>query len=142
MSDLPLSDLQLAILRILWDCGEATATDVHSRVCDEGDRELAPTTVATVLSRLEKRGLVEHRTRGRQYVYRAAVAEQEVRRTMLRRVTDFFFGGETSALLSHLVHTDDIDGDALAEIRRLVRGGSGEGEREQTTRESDDEDLG
>jgi BlaI family transcriptional regulator, penicillinase repressor len=136
MSDLPLSDLQLAILRILWDRGEATATDVHAQVC-QGDRDLAPTTVATVLSRLEKRGLVKHRTRGRQYVYRAAVDEREVRRSMLRRVTDFFFGGETSALLSHLVATDDIDSEALAEIRRLVRA-----ETEQGERESDDENPG
>jgi BlaI family transcriptional regulator, penicillinase repressor len=138
MSDLPLSDLQLAILRILWDRGEATAADVHALVC-EGDRDLAPTTVATMLSRLEKRELVKHRTRGRQYVYRAAVEERDVRRSMLRRVTDFFFGGETSALLSHLVGTDDVDGDALDEIRRLVRTGSDE---PGPTRESDDENHG
>jgi BlaI family transcriptional regulator, penicillinase repressor len=136
MSALPLSDLQLAILRILWDRGEATAADVHAQICED-HRDLAPTTVATVLSRLEKRGLVKHRTRGRQYVYRAAVDERDVRRTMLRRVTDFFFGGETSALLSHLVATDDLDGDALDEIRRLVRT-----EADDRARESDDDDHG
>ena len=140
MSDPPLSDLQLALLRILWDRGEATAAQVHAQVC-ESDRELAPTTVATVLSRLEKRGLVKHRTRGRQYVYRAAVAEQDVRRSMLRRVTDFFFGGETSALLSHLVGSDHVDDQALAEIRRLLRDAADEGQ-EPRSRESDDDSTG
>lgn len=132
MPDPQLSDLQLAILRILWDRGEASAAQVHAELCT-GDRDLAPTTVATMLSRLEKRGLLRHRTRGRQYIYRAAVAELEVRRSMLRRVTDFFFAGETSALLSHLVDTDAIDGEALADVRRLI---------ESKERESEDDDLG
>jgi BlaI family transcriptional regulator, penicillinase repressor len=140
MPDLPLSDLQLAILRILWDRGEATAADVHTEVC-ERERDLAPTTVATMLSRLEKRGLVGHRTRGRQFVYRAVVAEHDVRRSMLRRVTDFFFGGETSALLSHLVDIDHVDAQALAEVRRLLRTRSDD-DREPSSRESDDDNPG
>ena len=52
-----LSDLQLGLLRILWDRGEATATDVHAALLEQ-DRELAPTTVSTMLSRLEKKGTI------------------------------------------------------------------------------------
>jgi BlaI family penicillinase repressor len=114
-----LSDLQLAIMRVLWDRKEATAADVHAEL--QTDRELAPTTVATLLSRLEKRGLVEHRARGRQYIYRTKVTEQEVRRSMLRRLTDFFFGGDQAALVSHLVRTDDIQPEDLHAIRDLLR---------------------
>lgn len=114
-----LSDLQLAIMRVLWDRKEATAADVHAEL--QTDRELAPTTVATLLSRLEKRGLVEHRARGRQYVYRTKVTEQEVRRSMLQRLTDFFFGGDQAALVSHLVRTDDIQPEDLHAIRDLLR---------------------
>ena len=114
-----LSDLQLAIMRVLWDRKEATAADVHAEL--QADRELAPTTVATLLSRLEKRGLVEHRSRGRQYIYHPKVTEQEVRRTMLRRLTDFFFGGDQAALVSHLVRTDDIQPEDLHAIRDLLR---------------------
>jgi predicted transcriptional regulator len=124
-----LSDLQLAIMRVLWDRTEATAADVHVQL--QVDRELAPTTVATLLSRLEKRGLVSHRARGRQYVYRPKVTEQDVRRTMLRRLTDFFFGGDQAALVSHLVRTDDIQPQDLQAIRDLLR-----------LRESDHEDDG
>jgi BlaI family transcriptional regulator, penicillinase repressor len=114
-----LSDLQLAIMRVLWDRKEATAADVHAEL--QTDRELAPTTVATLLSRLEKRGLVEHHARGRQYIYHPKVTEQEVRRTMLRRLTDFFFGGDQAALVSHLVRTDDIQPEDLHAIRDLLR---------------------
>ncbi len=121
-----LSDLQLAIMRVLWDRSEATAAEVHAEL--QADRELAPTTVATLLSRLEKRGLVDHRARGRQYVYRPKVSEHEVRRTMLRRLTDFFFGGEPAALVNHLVRTDDIQTEDLQAIRDLLRLRESDGE--------------
>jgi predicted transcriptional regulator len=113
-----LSDLQLAIMRVLWDREEATAAEVHAAL--QGDRDLAPTTVATLLTRLEKRDLVAHRTRGRQYVYRSEVSEQEVRRSMLRRLTEFFFGGDQAALVSHLVRADDIEPQDLQGIRDLL----------------------
>ena len=57
MTDAQLSDLQLDLLRILWDRKEATALDVHATVVQQS-RELAPTTVSTMLSRLEKKGLI------------------------------------------------------------------------------------
>ncbi|SRR5690606_33985603 len=114
-----LSDVQLAILRILWDRGEATAAEVHEALAKE-HKALAPTTVATMLTRLERRGLVDHRSRGRQYVYRAEVSEQDVRRTMLGRITDFFFGGDTTALLSHLMGGSDIGPEELQRVKELI----------------------
>lgn len=114
-----LSDLQLAIMRVLWDRKEATAAEVHAEL--QGDRDLAPTTVATLLSRLEKRGLVAHVARGRQFVYSPAVDEQAVRHSMLQRLTNFFFGGDQAALVSHLVRTDDIEPQDLRAIGDLLR---------------------
>ena len=75
-----LTDLQIAIMRVLWDRGRATVAEI----CDtlRPERGLALTTVATLLSRLEKRGIVAHETRARQFVYRALVTEADVRRTI------------------------------------------------------------
>lgn len=124
-----LSDQQLAFMRVLWDLGEATAADVHAALVEQGQR-LAPTTVATTLTRLEKRALVGHRARGRQYVYRALVAEHEARRSMLVRLTDFFFSGDTTALVTHL--TDAGIGEAdLKEVQKMIR------DREVESKEDD-----
>jgi predicted transcriptional regulator len=114
-----LSDLQLAVMRALWDRGEATAADVHTDLAQT--RELAPTTVATMLSRLEKKGLVAHRTEGRMYVYRAEVEETTVRRSMTSRVTDLFFGGNPAALVSHLVDEGEIEPGDLQELKALIQ---------------------
>ncbi len=122
MSDPQLSDLQLALLRILWDRGEATAAEVHEGL----DRALAPTTVATLLTRLEKRGLVDHALRGRAYVYRATVPEHEVRRSMLAKVTDYFFAGNPAALVSHLLGGREVAPEELAAIHRLLDASRGE----------------
>ncbi|HEY8375690.1 MAG TPA: BlaI/MecI/CopY family transcriptional regulator [Nannocystis sp.] len=122
-----LSDLQLDLLRILWDRGEATAAEVHAALAEQ-DRELAPTTVSTMLSRLEKKGTITHRVEGRQFIYRALVSEAEVRRSMLSRVTDFFFGGDVSALVSHLVSGHDVDPDDVARLRQFLAQRSGSAE--------------
>ena len=127
--EVQLSDLQLGLLRILWDCGEATALEVHTALVEQ-DRGLAPTTVSTMLSRLEKKGAVVHRREGRQFIYRALVCEVDVRRSMLSRVTDSFFGGDVSALVSHLVEGRGVDPDDVARLQQLLAERSGGAEEQ------------
>ena len=76
-----LGELQHAIMAVLWDRGEATTADVHEALRD--DRGLALTTIATMLRKMEDKGVVLHRVDGRQFVYRAAVSEDQVRRSMV-----------------------------------------------------------
>jgi predicted transcriptional regulator len=116
--DTHLSDLQIAVMRVLWDQGEATVSDVHARLLEE--RGLAPTTIATVLSRLERRNLVDHRSEGRQFIYRAAVSEEEVRRSMVTELTDLLFEGDPAELVSHLLEARGVDSQELARLKALL----------------------
>ena len=113
-----LSDLQLATMRVLWEKGEATVAEVHAEL--HADRGLAPTTVATTLARLEKRGVVTHETEGRQYVYRPLVAEEDVRRSMVGALTDQLFEGDPAALVNHLLTKRDIEPDELERLKQLI----------------------
>ena len=113
-----LSDLQMAVMRVLWRRGEAAASEVHGEL--EPERGLAPTTIATVLSRLERRGLVTHRTRGRLYLYTPAVSEQEIRISMVAALTSRLFHGDATALVSHLLKSSDIDAGDLDKVRTLL----------------------
>ena len=54
-----LTELQLAIMRVVWDRSEATVQDIWEAL--HAERGLAQTTVATMLSRLERRGVVTRR---------------------------------------------------------------------------------
>ncbi len=114
-----LSDAQLAFMEVLWERGEATVADVQRELAAR-DRELATTTVATVLGRLEKRGAVSRRAVGRQYLYRAAISRDAVRRTVLSRVTSGLFGGSVSALVGQLLESERVTAEELDEVRRLL----------------------
>ena len=116
--DSRLSDLQLAIMHALWRDGEATVAQVHASL--RPDRGLAPTTIATVLSRLEKRGLIIHRAEGRQFIYRARVSEAQVRRSMVSDLTDLLFEGDPAQLVSHLLSGRDIAPADLARVKALI----------------------
>lgn len=113
-----LTDLQLAIMRVLWDRDEATVLDVQERLRPE--RDLAQTTIATLLSRLEKRGVVKHRLDGRQFVYRALVTEQEVRRSMVSQLTALLFDGSSAALMSHLLRSREMEPGDLDRVKRMI----------------------
>src|SRR3954452_17982049 len=104
--DFVLSDLQLSLMRVIWSRPSATAADVVSEL--RTTRPLAHTTVATLLSRLEKRGLLAATREGRQVTYRAAVSRQAVRRSMISALLAGLFDGEVRGLLSHLVDQRDI----------------------------------
>lgn len=116
--DVTLSDLQLALMRVLWARDEASVADIAAAL---DERELAHTTVATVLTRLAKRGLVSARRDGRQLIYRAEVAEPEVRRSMVGDLLRSVFGGDPKALLAHLVDEREVSGRDLDRVRELLQ---------------------
>ncbi|MEM7229778.1 MAG: BlaI/MecI/CopY family transcriptional regulator [Planctomycetota bacterium] len=118
-----LGDLQHAIMRQLWDRGEATVNEVHQALHPE--RGLALTTIATMLRKMGDRGLVTHRTEGRQYVYRACVNETEVNRSMVGELIDRLFDGQPSELVNHLVRERDIDAQELKRMRALIEDAAG-----------------
>jgi len=113
-----LGDLQYAIMRILWDQKEATAFDVHKALYPE--RGLAPTTIATMLSKMEKKGIISHRTEGRQFVYQPLVEERDVRCSMVGELVERVFQGDATALVNHLLKEREIDGGELAGLKKLI----------------------
>ena len=117
-----LGDLQHAIMAVLWQRGEATTADVHEALRDE--RGLALTTIATMLRKMEEKGVVAHRANGRQFVYRPTVSEDQVRRSMVGELVGRLFNGDPRALVAHLVSENEIDPEELDELRqRLQRRG-------------------
>lgn len=120
MDDVPqLTELQLALMRVLWDRREATVTEVHAAI--QPERDLAQTTVATLLSRLARRGVVGFRTVARQYVYFPLVSEDEVRRSMVKEMTELLFDGDTAELMTHLLASREIAPGDLDRVKALIR---------------------
>ena len=117
--DIALSELQIAIVRVLWRSGETSVTDI-ARVLGE-ERGLKYTTVATLLTRLEKRGVVEQRREGRQLIYRALVSEPQVRRSMVADLVGSLFGGDSRELVAHLVRESELAPGDLERLRKRLQ---------------------
>ena len=92
--------LELQCLKALWELGEANVKDVR-RVLT-GNRNLAYTTVMTVLDRLERRGGVRRRKIGRSFVYTPTLSRESLRRLALKEFVDSFFDGSTDSLKDYL----------------------------------------
>ena len=118
-----LTELQVAILRLLWERGEASVAEVWEALYPE--RGLAQTTVATLLSRLERRGVVARRAVERQYAYRALVTEAEVQQSMVSELTERLFDGDVTALVNHLLTSSDIAPGDLDRLRALIDAAEG-----------------
>jgi predicted transcriptional regulator len=120
--DVSLSELQIELMRVLWRRGETSTTEVAQELADT--RGLKHTTVATLLTRLEKRGVVALRRDGRQLWYRALVDEADVRRSMVADLLGALFAGDAQQLVAHLVQESEIaPGDLAKARRRLEKGG-------------------
>jgi BlaI family transcriptional regulator, penicillinase repressor len=113
-----LGDLQLAIMKVLWERGTCTVGDVFEAVGKE--RDLAYTTIATMLRKMEGRELVTHRTEGRAFVYRAAVDADAVTSNMSEHLLDRLFEGSLADLVSHLLKTRDVSQEDLARLEKLI----------------------
>jgi BlaI family penicillinase repressor len=113
-----LGELQFAIMRVLWEAGEATVATVHEAM--PPDRARALTTIATMLTKMEKKGVVTHRVDGRQFVFAPTVTEEQVTRSMVADLTQRLFEGDASALVSHLLTEGEIDADELGRLRGLI----------------------
>jgi predicted transcriptional regulator len=109
--------LQLEIMKVLWERA-ASVAEVHQAV--GAGAGLAYTTVATVLRKMEGRGLVRHREDGRRFIYEPRVGPQAVTRSMAHDVLERLFEGRLADLVSHLLATREVSRDELCELERLI----------------------
>lgn len=112
-----LSDQQFQLMQALWQLGEGSAKAVQTRVAHMG---LAHTTVATILTRLEKKGVLTSRTEGRERIFEPTVSEGAVRRSMISSLVSTLFKGDDRQLLAHLVKESDLQADDLDEIQKML----------------------
>ena len=98
------TDLELELLKVIWERGEATVREVFSDL--EKQRKIAYTTVLTMMGVLERKG---------------HLPQDEMVRTMVDEFVGRVFNGSAQPLLVHLVGDKRIEPKELAEVEKLVR---------------------
>lgn len=113
-----LSEAQLEIMNAIWDRGEATVADVLNDLSTK--RSLARNTVQTMVTRLEEKGWLTHRTESGAFVFRATVERDAARRRIVRRLLDAAFGGSTEALMTALLKEEPVSAAEAERIRSML----------------------
>lgn len=112
-----LTPLELEIMNVLWETGPANVQTVQARI--EG-RELAYTTVQTMLNVLDRKGKVKRVLKDRAYLYRPVLSRQKAVTQAVGDMLDRFFGGSADSLVLNLVETRQLTPEKLAQIQRLL----------------------
>jgi BlaI family penicillinase repressor len=114
-----LTNLHLAILGVLWERRDATVADIHHLL----GRRMAVSrkTVATLLSRLEQRGLVRHRTGGNESVFTATVRRRTVLISRMAAMLGAMFESSEQPAVPHAVDRQDVRPGDVARLRLLLR---------------------
>ena len=102
----------------MWESGSASVREVHE--CLSEQRDIAYTTVMTVMSRLTEKGLLQRTQVGRAYLYSPVETRDAFCTNIVRRVLDGFFGGAGRPVLAHFVENlteaDSAELDSLAQV--------------------------
>lgn len=113
-----LGETEMEVLHHVWDLGEATVADVRERILD--DRDVAYTTVMTVLKKLAEKGYLTYHKDGRSYVYTPAQQPDEVQHSLLQRLMEKVFHGSPSALVQTLVQRENLSDAERHEIKNII----------------------
>jgi BlaI family transcriptional regulator, penicillinase repressor len=115
------TEVELAILRVLWDRGPSTVREVHSVL--QSSRERQDTGYSTTLKMMQvmsDKGLLKRDESRRPQLYRTTVAEEQTQRQMVDDLVRRVFGGSARKLVLRAVESEHVTPDELAEIRRLL----------------------
>jgi BlaI family penicillinase repressor len=112
----PLTELQQAILDVIWSSGPSTSEQVREALLPA--HPLKDSSVRTLLRRLETRGFLKHSLDGKVFVYRAAVPSQSVAARAVQQIIERFCGGSVEQFLAGMVDEKVL---SIEEIRRLAK---------------------
>jgi predicted transcriptional regulator len=115
----PLTELQQAILDVLWTAGPGTADSIREALAPR--HRLKDSSVRTLLRRLEARGFVRHRTAGKLFRYEAALPRTSVAARAVQQIIDRFWSGSAEQFLVGMVDEEVLTPDEIRKLARKVR---------------------
>jgi BlaI family penicillinase repressor len=112
-----LTPLELEIMKVLWETGAANVQTVQQRL----ERELAYTTVQTMLNILHRKGKVKRTLKDRAYFYRPAVSRSQVVKQAVNDLVEHLFGGSVENLVMSLVETKHLTPEKMTRLNKLLK---------------------
>jgi BlaI family penicillinase repressor len=116
-----LTRQELAIMKVVWELGTATVKDVCNALSQS--KPTAYTTVLTLMSILEEKGVLLHVRSGRAYLYRSLLSRDQATRNQIRDLVTRFFDGRPERLIASVLETEAIAPEQLGGLANLIKPG-------------------
>jgi predicted transcriptional regulator len=114
-----LTATELEMMNVIWRLGSCTVSQVQAALRPE--RELAYTSVSTIIRILEQKDFLTSEKAGRGHLYSAAVAKHDYQTLSLEHLVSKVFDATPSLLVQRLLNSDSLTEKELAQIRALLR---------------------
>lgn len=114
----PPTDSELEILSVLWQRGPSTVREVFDALATR--KKSGYTTVLKLMQIMAVKGLVKRDERQRTHVYRAALAEEQTHRRLLRDLLDRAFGGSREKFMLSALDATRATPDELEAMKELL----------------------
>jgi predicted transcriptional regulator len=115
----PLTGTELEMMNVIWRIGPCAVAQVQEQL--RPTRELAYTSVSTIVRILEQKGYVTSRRVGRGHLYSAAVAKDDYQAMSLKQLVDNVFEGTPTLMVKRLLDSNSLTEQELAQIKLLLR---------------------
>lgn len=113
------TELELQILKILWQDSPLPVREVRKRLAETG-RDIAHTSVITTLNTMVRKKYLKRAKQGKAFLFSPRVIRHEVRRQMLGDLISRAFDGSATAVMLSLFDSVEVDTDELKQLRRLI----------------------
>ncbi len=114
-----MSPAETEVLRLVWESQKATVQQVYDAL--PANRKVTYVTVATLLRRLEEKGYLKHRVRGKAFVYTPAAKKEDVIKRTIGDLVQRLFGGNPVPLMQHLALHSEISDEDIEKLRDLAK---------------------
>ncbi len=112
-----LGDLEADVMEVLWRRNQATVREVHGCICEE--REIAYTTVMTVMTRLTRKKLLIREKDGNAFTYTPVLGKKEFTKRAVSEIVDGLMDGFAEPVMTHLI--EKLGREDLAKLEELAR---------------------
>ncbi|MBS1831677.1 MAG: BlaI/MecI/CopY family transcriptional regulator [Acidobacteria bacterium] len=114
-----LTEQELEIMKIVWELGDATVRQVYERLLSE--RDIAYTTVMTMMQVLERKGRLKKTQGEKAHIYRPSEAKQRVLGGMVQEFVNRVFNGSAEPLLLHLIEDNKLTASDIDKLRKALK---------------------
>jgi BlaI family transcriptional regulator, penicillinase repressor len=114
----PLGETEMEVLHHVWELGEASVADVRERILER--RNVAYTTIMTVMKNLADKGYLKYRKKGISYIYSPLKKPEDVRYNLIDRLVDNVFHGSARDLVQALVKNENLSDEERREIKKMI----------------------